>query len=228
MVTNRRRISIGLLLLGCGVHSFPIVALADVGPVRSPMAVTTPVAPAATSPLPRAARLPKFGLMVDAGLPEGVIAALVLRPMSWLRLHGGGGSNGAASTVRAGLSLLPLGAGPSLHAEVGHQAKGDVNGLARRLVWQNFADSDLLRNVNMDYVNLHGGLDFGVERVVFFIHFGASLVWATLHDVGDIVDHKVAISAAAANAETVVTVASDPTFRATVVSIKLGLIVYLD
>ena len=45
--------------------------------------------------------LPRLGLMVDAGLPDGANAALVFRPFRWLRAHGGGGYNMVSPGVPA-------------------------------------------------------------------------------------------------------------------------------
>jgi hypothetical protein len=37
--------------------------------------------------------LPRFGVMADAGVPDGANASLVVRPFAWVRAHGGGGTN---------------------------------------------------------------------------------------------------------------------------------------
>src|SRR5262245_33304652 len=76
-------------------------------------------------------RLPAVGLMADVGLPDGVTGSLLVRPASWLRLHAGGGSNSASAGVRGGLSLVPLGSGPSLNVELGHYLDGEANGVVR-------------------------------------------------------------------------------------------------
>src|SRR3954471_19015778 len=95
-------------------------------------------------------RLPLVGVMMDAGLPDGANAALVFRPLSWLRAHGGGGYNMISKGVRAGATLLPFGSGPSVTLEGGHYFDGDANGLAQRFAGSAFS-SALLDRVGYDY-----------------------------------------------------------------------------
>jgi hypothetical protein len=117
--------------------------------------------------------LPRFGVMADAGVPDGANASLVFRPLAWLRAHGGGGANTISKGVRAGVTLLPFGAGPSATLEAGHYFDGDANGLAQRFAGSTFS-SPLLERVGYDYANAHLGLDFGTRRVVFYLHGGMS------------------------------------------------------
>ena len=72
---------------------------------------------------------PTWGLMLDAGAPDGFNASIVARPFSFLRMQLGGGSNLVSKGVRAGLALVPFGAGPSLTIEGGHYFDGDANDL---------------------------------------------------------------------------------------------------
>jgi hypothetical protein len=169
-------------------------------------------------------RLPLLGVMMDAGLPDGANAALVFRPFSWLRAHGGGGTNMIGKGVRAGATLLPFGSGPSATLEAGHYFDGDANGLARHFAGSTFS-SPLLERVGYDYANAHLGLDFGSRRVVFYIHGGMSYIRATIHNFDSVVASEA--SANGANGSTEVAVKGDPIVRAWVPSAKLGLIVYL-
>ena len=188
-------------------------ARADVSASVTGVPVLTPKAP------------PRFGVMADAGLPDGANASLVFRPFSWLRAHGGGGSNMISKGVRAGVTLLPFGSGPSATLEAGHYFEGDANGLARRFAGSSF-QSELLERVGYDYANAHLGLDFGARRVTFYIHGGMSYVRANVHNV----DSVIAAGAVANGADTgttEVSVKQDPIVRAWFPSVKLGLIVYL-
>ena len=169
-------------------------------------------------------RLPLLGVMMDAGLPDGANASLVLRPFSWLRAHGGGGYNMISTGVRAGATLLPFGAGPSATIEVGHYFDGDANGLARRFAGSTF-QSALLERVGYDYANAHLGLDFGSRRVVFYIHGGMSYVRAQIHNFDSVVASTA--SENGGNGSTEISVKQDPMVKAWFPSAKLGLIVYL-
>lgn len=203
----------------------PLLALLPVfaaAPARADVSASLTGVPVLT---PKANPLPMFGVMADAGLPDGANGSLVFRPLSWLRAHGGGGYNMISKGVRAGVSLIPFGSGPSATLEAGHYFEGDANGLARRFAGASF-QSALLERVGYDYANAHLGLDFGSRRVTFFIHGGMSYVRANIHNV----DSVIAAEAAANGADsgtTEVSVKQDPIVRAWFPSVKLGLIVYL-
>jgi hypothetical protein len=205
-------------------HRLPLIAAAVVSswalPARAQ--VTESLSSAAAVVTPK--RVPLLGVMMDAGAPDGANASLVFRPLSWLRAHGGGGYNLISKGVRAGVTLLPFGAGPSATLEAGHYFDGDANGLARRFAGSTFS-SPLLERVGYDYANAHLGLDFGSRRAVFYIHGGMSYIRATIHNFDSVVATEA--SANGGNGSTEVAVKSDPIVRAWVPSAKLGLIVYL-
>jgi hypothetical protein len=199
---------------------FPVAArAADVDAARSaePKAGVTP------------SSLPRYGVMADAGLPDGANASLVVRPARWLRLHGGGGYNLISKGLRAGATLVPFGMGPSATVEAGHYFDGDANGLAQRFAGQSF-QSTLLEKVGYDYANFHLGLDFGYRRVTFYLHGGMSYVRASVHNFDSVVASTAASNGAAStpgSGTTEISINQDPTVKAWFPSAKLGLIVYL-
>src|SRR6476646_11179728 len=205
-------------------HQIPALAAAAVvswalpAQARVAESVSTDGATAAPKPLPL------LGVMVDAGLPDGANASLVLRPFSWLRAHGGGGTNMIGTGVRARATLVPFGAGPSATLEVRHTFDGNANGLAQRLAGSTFS-SPLLERVGYDYANAHLGLDLGSRRVTFYIHAGMSYVRADVHNAESVVSTNAMMNGG--NGSTEVSIAKDPTLRAWFPSAKLGLIVYL-
>jgi hypothetical protein len=168
---------------------------------------------------------PAIGLLVDAGVPDGANAALVLRPARWLRLHGGGGTNTVSAGFRAGATLLPLGAGPSLSLELGRYRDGDVNGLVRSFVGSERWLTPLFQQVGYTYGNAQLGLDLGRGPVAFYIHGGLSYLRAELHNA------NAALAARNAGVDengTRVTLGSDPVVRVVTPSVKLGLVFYLE
>lgn len=165
--------------------------------------------------------LPVLGLMVGAGVPDGATGSVVFRPFSWVRAESGLSYNMISKGVRAGVSLLPFGSGPSGTLEAGHYFNGNANGIARSIAGAGFHDSAILQSVGYDYVNAHVGLDFGTRRVVFFLHGGMSYVRATVHNVNE----QIASSTGSSN--TTVSFAQDPTVRVVTPSAKLGLIFYI-
>ncbi len=201
----------------------PLLALLPIfaaAPARADVSATVTDVPVLK---PKA--LPRFGVMADAGLPDGANASLVFRPFSWLRAHGGGGTNMISKGVRAGVTLVPFGSGLSATLEAGHYFDGDANGLARRFAGSSF-QSELLERVGYDYANGHLGLDFGSRRVTFYIHGGMSYVRANIHNVDSVLSAQAAANGADSGT-TEVSVKQDPIVRAWFPSVKLGLIVYL-
>jgi hypothetical protein len=160
---------------------------------------------------------PRVGLMADAGLPDGAIGSLVVRPWQWFRVYGGGGSNSVSRGWRGGFSLVPFGAGPSVSLEYGHYNDGDANGVVRRVVSGDFGGSPLLNKIGYDYVNAHAGLEFGGKHVLFFVHGGISKVWAQIHNLND---------AMKGSGSTTVEVGQDPKVTVVGSSFKVGLIVF--
>jgi hypothetical protein len=166
--------------------------------------------------------LPLLGLMVDGGVPDGATASAVYRPFSWLRGELGMGYNMISRGARAGITLLPFGAGPSATLEAGHFFEGNANGVARDLAGAGFHDAAVLQRVGYDFANAHLGLDFGTRRVVFFIHGGMSYIRAQVHNVNEQISSSMSSSTG-----TTVTFNQDPTVRIFAPSAKVGFIFYI-
>jgi hypothetical protein len=186
-----------------------------------------PAAAAVQQSVPEAStqpkRLPLFGVMVDVGVPDGLIGSLAIRPRKWVRVSGGGGSNGISSGWRTGITLLPFGAGPSASFEYGGYQDGDANALAKTF---GFGSSPVLQRVGYQYMNAHLGLDFGTRRFVFFLHGGVTMLRGQIHNLDTLIPAPPA-GDASATGTTEVTVRRDPNAKAVGPSLKLGLIVYV-
>lgn len=181
---------------------------------------SAPVVPVRAAPV-ASNRLPMLGLMADLGVPDGLIGSLAVRPWSWLRVSGGGGTNSISHGWRAGVTLLPFGSGPSASLEYGRYQDGDANGLAKKFMGSSFDGSPALDRVGYEYTNAHVGLDFGFRNVVFFLHGGVTMLRGTVHNL------DAATRATGATDTTEVVVRQDPSFKAVGPSFKLGLIVYV-
>ncbi len=171
----------------------------------------------------RPKRLPLFGVIVDVGVPDGLIGSLTIRPRKWVRVSGGGGSNGISSGWRAGITLLPFGAGPSASFEYGGYQDGDANALAKTF---GLGSSPVLQRVGYQYMNAHLGLDFGTRRFVFFIHGGVTMLRGQIHNLDALIPSPP-VGDPSANGTTEVAVRRDPNAKAIGPSLKLGLIVYV-
>jgi hypothetical protein len=161
--------------------------------------------------------------MVDVGVPDGLIGSLTIRPRKWVRVSGGGGSNGISSGWRAGITFLPFGAGPSASLEYGQYQDGDANAMAKTF---GFASSPVLQRVGYQYMNAHLGLDFGTRRFVFFIHGGVTMLRGQIHNLDALMPAPPA-GDGSATGTTEVVVRRDPNAKAVGPSVKLGLIVYV-
>lgn len=165
--------------------------------------------------------LPFGGLLLDAGVPDGLMLAGVVRPAWWVRLHAGVGSNSFSPGIRGGAALTPFGSGPSLAVEAGHYFEGDANGLVQSFAATRSDASAMLQRIGYDFANAHLGLEFGQERVLFFVHGGVTYLRTIVHDVNS------ALADDSATAEsTTITVTKDPTVVAVAPSAKVGLIAY--
>jgi hypothetical protein len=175
----------------------------------------------------QAERWPMWGVMADAGIPDGANASLVVRPRKWIRGYGGGGTNTVAKGWRAGLSYVPFGSGPSLSMEYGSYSEGNANGLVGRLVQGSWESNAILERIGYHYANAHVGLDFGGKHFMFFVHGGISRVWSTVHNMDTVIRNNATITDPYVTGSTQVSVRQDPTIKATGSSLKVGFIVFL-
>jgi hypothetical protein len=169
---------------------------------------------------------PPIGFMADAGVPDGALVSLVVRPAAWVRLHGGAGTNTISPGFRGGLSFVPFGVGPSLNLEVGHCLPGDANGLIRRALGIDGSLGPLFRRTSYTYGNAHLGLELGRRAATFFVHGGFTYARATLGGAEERLaeDDEPDIQRGA----TSVNFFANPTVRVLTPSVKIGVIVYLQ
>jgi hypothetical protein len=169
----------------------------------------------------------RLGVMVDAGVPDGLTGSLVYRPIDMIRLHGGGGTNLISPGVRAGIAVIPLpfAVSPSLNVELGHYFAGDANRTARAFGAGDpeAPDSPLLREVGYDYANLHLGLEIGRSRFSFYLHAGFSAVRGQLRNLGEELSGD---EAASMEADPRIELRDDPIFTLWTPSARLGAIFF--
>lgn len=126
-------------------------------------------------------RLRHLGLMFDLGSVDGGMLSLVYRPSPWVRLYGGGGTNGAAAGVRLGAAVSPLRwHGVALNLDGGHFFPGDVNGIFAAFAGSRYDDSRVLEHFDYDFVNLQAGWEIERAGLMFFARGGVAFVWSQL------------------------------------------------
>ncbi|HVX96978.1 MAG TPA: hypothetical protein VHK47_18830 [Polyangia bacterium] len=178
---------------------------------------------------PSGPSLPWFGIMADAGIPDGMQGSIVLRPVKALRASIGGGYNMVSKGVRVGLTLLPFGRGPSAAIEAGRFFEGNANTAAARVFGPGVATSAFgpsLERIGYDFVNAHLGLDFGWRRVTFYVHGGMSYVKGQVYKLDQVINSsQPSINGQDANGLQI-SVPQGATVKYLGPSGKIGLIVY--
>ncbi len=127
--------------------------------------------------VPRGPR--SVGLMFDLGTLDGAMLSLVYRPAPWLRLHAGGGTNGAGPGVRAG-AVIPISRGWGVSLEGGHFFPGNLNGVFSLFAGPQYDDSHLLESFSYDFANAQLGWEIERSGLVFFVRAGVGYVWSQL------------------------------------------------
>jgi len=168
--------------------------------------------------------LRQLGMTFDVGLPDGAIVGVAYRPAFWTRLQAGAGTNAVSPGVRAGASLVPFGSGPSLTLEGGYYLEGDANSVIGKVAGSSYSNSRTGERIGYQFVNMHVGLDFGLQYATFFLHGGMTYLHTRLHDAGDALGGQ---SVGSDGSVTTYQFNQDLTLNAFFPSFKLGIIVYL-
>lgn len=161
---------------------------------------------------------PRLGISADAGVPDGAAASIVFRPVSRIRLHAAVTHNAVSRGERIGISLAPLRTWftPTLNLDAGRYRDGDANVLVQMVTGDDTFSSPVLERFGYRYANAHLGLEFGRERVTFYLHGGASMISTRLRN----------LDTSSEDGSTSVTFTTDPSATIVSVSARLGLIVY--
>jgi hypothetical protein len=165
---------------------------------------------------------PRFGISGSLGFPDGVAASALFRPIDMLRLSAGGTWNYFGFGVQAGADVKPLQwpIAPTLGVEVGHYFDADLTWLAAQDAGVPPELEPLLEKVGYSYASAHLGVEVGSSRrLVLFARAGLSYFWTTVNGASQAVSN--------AGTGTVTVRIEDPKFRATLPSVKLGIIFFL-
>ena len=176
-----------------------------------------PPAPGGDNPWPR------FGMKLEAGVPDAAVVALLFRPVPWLRLSAGPAWNYIGWGVQVGAGWTPIrwAISPTLNVEYGHFFDADASRFVKAPTSSGNTDlRPLLKKVGYDYWSAQVGLEFGSQRsVAFSLRGGLSYFTTAIHGAGAI------ISGSTGGGDTQVAV-TDPKVRAVIPSAKLGFQVF--
>jgi len=157
-----------------------------------------------------------IGLGIDLGLPDGLNLGLMLLPSDWLRLEASLGTNSASLGYRGGLSLVPVGWGPSFTFELGHCNLAAPTDTVRAFFSVPKWVEPYVQQMGYTYFNAHLGFDMVYGRATMFIHGGYTYLMGTVRSPAPVVVD---------NNNTSVTFAEDGKVYAHTLSAKIGLIV---
>ena len=185
-----------------------------------PAPAPTALAASAGDPPPARSALRRFGVGLDAGIsgifPDlGVLA--LYRPATWARLGGGLGYNLVRPGVKAAVTLVnPFVVPVSLTGEVGHYFDGNANPALQRFSGMD-EDLAVLERVGYQYANGLLGMEFGTQRMTFYVRGGFTYMRMNLKRFDEVVKDAVMDDRASS---------SDPKVSYRGPTVKLGLLVY--
>jgi hypothetical protein len=158
---------------------------------------------------------------LDLGFPDGAVLAVVVRPIPSLRVAAGPAWNylGFGYQLGAGFAPFRWAITPVLSFDYGHFFDSDASRIFSGSTGVPTQIQPLLKKVGYDYIDGQLGLEFGSQRgFCFFLRGGLAYFWTSV---------RGASQAAQGNGGGTTTVTmSDPRLRATLPSVKLGVIVF--
>jgi hypothetical protein len=164
------------------------------------------------------ARPKLLGAQLSAGFPQGFGAAVVVRPLPWLRAHAGFAHNILGPGIQGGVTLAPwqFAIVPTLTLEAGRFFQTDVSDDFSGTFPDAFDPS--LRRFGYDFYSAQLGLEVGSQRsFVFFLRGGLAWLRSGLDGVSGFRPE---------GSDTIVDVA-DLRLRAVVPTVNLGLVFYI-
>ncbi|HVI94996.1 MAG TPA: hypothetical protein VM753_13375, partial [Anaeromyxobacter sp.] len=195
--------------------AIPAASVTD-GPLPPP-----PLAPA---PPPASTwRLNRFGIAVDAGLPDFAGATLLYRPLKFVRLGGALLYDYVGYGVRGGVTILPYFAiAPSLSVEAGHFFETNAAAkLEQRGVTIDANVRPVLERFGYTFANAQVGLEIGHPNwFVFYVRAGITRLWYTARGASQ-------VAAAQQGSSTTRVTIADPSLRAQFPEAKVGFLFFI-
>ena len=128
-----------------------------------------------------------LGLASDLGMPDGLNLGLVVSPADWMRLGASIGTNSASLNYRGGLSLVPMGWGPSFTLEAGHCNTAPTTSVVRTFFTVPSWVRDYVQQLGYTYINAHVGFDYRWGGLTLFLHGGYTYLRGTIRSPNPVV-----------------------------------------
>jgi hypothetical protein len=158
----------------------------------------------------------------DVGMPDGLNIGLVVAPIDWLRLGASLGTNSASLDYRGGVSLVPMGWGPSFNFEIGHCNTAATTSLIRTFFSVPSWVKPYVQQLGYTYFNAHLGFDWPLGRsTTLFVHGGYTYLVGNVHAPQPVV---VVDNGSKPPTSTNITIAQDGNVYAQTLSAKVGLV----
>lgn len=161
-------------------------------------------------------RSDRWGLSVDAGVPEGASVSVMYRPLPAVRVWAGPAWNYVGWGFQAGIAAVPwhFVLTPVFSAEAGHYFHTDVSFLASDAKGIPEGLKPLLSKMGYSYAAAHVGIELGSQRgLSLFVRAGLSYLSLSTKGTATMTD--------AASGVTVTF--TDPKVKGTIPSVKAGI-----
>ncbi len=168
------------------------------------------------SPAKSARKMRYLGAAFEMGSPDILGVSVIGRPIRWLRLMLGLGTDTAAVGIHGGFTVVPLDfkVSPSFTLEGGRMFDGGSNFITEHLSVKSFT----VQRLSYDYANIHLGVEVGApNRCLFYLHAGVSYMTMEVHGYKP---------TPPTNGDGPLKI-SDPTAEVWTFSGKIGVVVYL-
>lgn len=132
--------------------------------------------PSVAAPTPASAP-PAVSLQLDAGAPDGLGASLVVRTGRFIRLSGGGLTNGLGTGFRLGVLIIAVPTAafrPLLGLDAGQVFGGQLAWLPPLLADERLRTA--LSGVSVGFVNAHAGFEVGSRHLALQLRAGVSYI----------------------------------------------------
>lgn len=166
---------------------------------------------------------PLVGVSTDVGVPDGAMASIVVRPLSFVRAHAGMGYNAISTGFRAGATLsLPFWFTPTASISYGKYPEGDANPIMQRISGDPTAHNAMLEKVGYSFADGYIGLQFGRRRVSFQIEAGYSRIEGKVRNLDQMTSGDEP-----SDSQTSISINQDPNVVVWSLSARVGLTVYV-